>query len=129
MESMNAGDDQARLRHQVGVTDLRKIEAFAKSLRVDFGESIDCHPGGVDVEAGTINRAFRIAVTVIVGDDRGAVQIWLREVARSRLEEIDVVGARAEKLIDSEPGLGDAWLAYLGLAPKAVIEDCLRGLP
>ena len=33
-----------------------------------------------------------------------------------------------QKIIDSDPGLGDAWLAYLALAPKPVVDDLYGGM-
>jgi hypothetical protein len=41
------------------------------------------------------------------------------------LHELGVVGPQAEALLDREPTLGDAWLAYLVLAPATVINDLL----
>jgi hypothetical protein len=32
---------------------------------------------------------------------------------------------QAEGLLDSEPGLGNRWLAYLALAPAEVISDSM----
>ncbi len=102
-------------------------------MRLEFGEAIDAHPGGVGTEAGVVNRAFRLATYAILKgagsleDEPAAVLGWvLRHVALGRLHELGVVGPRAEGLLDLEPGLGDAWLAYLALAPATVIEDLIR---
>ena len=45
---------------------LRSVLAIAEALRDEFGVSIDAHPGGDGIEAGAVNRAFRVMVRVIV---------------------------------------------------------------
>ena len=108
------------------------ILGIAEALREEFGVGIDAHPGGVGNEAGVVNRAFRSAAKRILrsivpkGGDLAGVLTWvLRLAALRRLAEAGVVGQRAEILLGSEPGLGDAWLAYLGLAPASVLDDLL----
>ena len=111
------------------------IRALDGALREEFGAAIDAHPGGVRVEAGAINRAFRMAAWVILReagslDDEPGVQMWvLRQVALGRLQDLGLEGPRAEGLLDLEPGLGDAWLAYLALAPESVIDDLMGHTP
>lgn len=108
---------------------LELVLAVAESLRGEFGVSIDAHPGGEGNEAGVVNRAFRAAIRAILGaivseDDLAPVAAWaLRQAALRRLAEVDVTGRQAEALIDSEPGLGVRWPAYLTLAPAAVIAE------
>ncbi len=111
----------------------RTIIAIAKALREEFSVGIDAHPGGPGSEAGMVNRAFRVVVRSLLarmGDAEGGarrVDRALRLVALTRLEEHGVEGRRAEQLIDSEPGLGERWLAYLGLAPQSVAVDVMHG--
>ena len=132
MNSTNEGDEpQAILRH-LWLSALSTIQMIAETMRAEFGDSIDAHPGGVGVEAGTMNRALRISAWVILvdagndGDDSTAVQMWvLRQVALGRLYDLGLIGPRAESLLDQEPKLGDAWLAYVALAPLPVIDDIM----
>jgi hypothetical protein len=106
------------------------VQEIAGAMRAEFGVSIDAHPGGVGVEAGAVNRAFRAAVEVILGgtispsDDPDSGVTWiLRRTALRRLEELCVSGPQAEALLVMEPSLGDRWLAYLALASSSVVED------
>ena len=62
-------------------------------------------------------------------DAPAAFRMVMRNVALGRLHELGVVGAAAEGLIDSEPGLGDAWLAYMALAPESVIDELMEQEP
>lgn len=108
------------------------ILGIAEALRGEFGVSIDAHPGGGGNEAGVVNSAFRAAAMRILrsivprGEDLDGVVTWaLHLAARRRLGEFDVVDQRAEILFEMEVGLGDAWLAYLGLAPASVLDDLL----
>jgi hypothetical protein len=56
------------------------------------------------------------------------VLTWaLRLAALKRLGKFDVVGQRAEALLGLGMGLGDAWLAYVALAPAEVIGDIREG--
>ena len=94
---------------------------------------IDGHPGGMGNEAGDVNRAFRTTVMVIVCDvaSHGADLVLtlthvLREAAVRRLAEVGVRPEEAEVLTLNEPKLGNAWLAYLVLAPKSVIDDLTK---
>jgi hypothetical protein len=112
------------------------VLSIAEALRNELGADIDAHPGGIGCEAGVANRAFRTMARVILGsavpmgDDPSAVLMWtLRQVAWLRLAELGVVGDRAETLLDMEPGLGDAWLAYVALAPSSVVSDMLATGP
>jgi hypothetical protein len=60
------------------------------------------------------------------GDDLAAMLTSvLRQTALRRLVEFGVVGLQADALLDMEPVLGDAWLAYLALAPESVIDDLM----
>ena len=109
------------------------ILGIAEALREEFGVGIDAHPGGTGNEAGVLNRAFRAAAMRILGSivprggDLGGVVTWvLRLAALRRLAEAGVVGQRAESLLGMEPGLGDAWLACVALAPASVLVDLIE---
>jgi hypothetical protein len=132
MDSMNEGDGPQEFQRHLWLNALGTIQMIAETMRAEFGDAIDAHPGGVGVEAGTMNRALRISAWVILvdagneGDDSSAVQRWvLRQVALGRLYELGVEGPPAEALLDLEPGLYDAWPAYLALAPESVIDDLM----
>ena len=135
MASTNEGDDQERFRRHVRSSDFETIRMIAEAMREEFGDSIDAHPGGVGSEAGVVNRAFRTAAYVILKragslGDEPAVRTWaVRQVALGRLCDLGLVGPRAERLLGLEPGLGDAWLAYLALAPATVIDDLIGRPP
>jgi len=108
------------------------ILGITESLREEFGGAIDAHPGGIGSEAGTINRALRavagrvLKTIVPPEEDLPGVVTWVLQVAAlHRLSELGVQGDEAEMLLDLEPTLGDAWLAYLALAPATVVEDLL----
>ncbi len=114
--------------------EFHKIVEVAVALRDEFGVEIDSHPGGKGSETGTINRALWAMLRVLLGglvrpeDDPDAAATWtLRRLALRRLADMGVAGERAEILIAEELDLGDAWLAYLVLAPLPVIEDVIRG--
>jgi hypothetical protein len=132
MASTNEGDEPQAFHRHLWARALSTIQMIADTMRAEFGDSIDAHPGGSRVEAGTMNRALRISAWVILvdvgneGDDSSAVQGWvLREVALGRLYDLGLIGPRAETLLDQEPGLRDAWLAYIALAPATVIDDLM----
>ena len=133
MDTMHEGDDPDQKRRLACLAVLGTVMAIAEALRREFGDGIDAHPGGVGIHAGAVNRAFREVTGVIlqeVGsveyDDAPAVfQMVLRDAALGRLHELGAIGDAAERLIDSEPGLGDAWLAYVTLAPESVIDDLM----
>ncbi len=108
------------------------VLAIAEAMRHEFGVGIDAHPGGQGIEAGSINRALRVAARTIVadvtteGDDTAKLLTQvLRQAALRRLTELGVRLEDAEVLICSEPKLGDRWITYLALAPVAVIDDLL----
>jgi hypothetical protein len=112
---------------------LRLILEVAEALRDEFGVGIDAHPGGDRMEAGTINRAFRVMVRTIIADvvedvDHTAIIVTslLREAALRRLVGVKVALEQAEILVSLEPKLRDSWLAYLALAPKSVIDELIR---
>ena len=112
---------------------LRSVLMIAEALREEFGVSIDAHPGGDGIEAGVVNRAFRVMARVIVadhlaeGDDPAIIVTHLlRKAALRWLAELGVRSEQAEVLVSSEPNLGDSWLAYLALAPISVIDDLTR---
>ena len=109
---------------------MRLVLLIARALWEEFGEGIDAHPGGVGNEAGDVNRAFQRAVRAIVDDvtqygPDPAIMLahLLRETAVRRLVEVGVRHEEADVLVSSEPKLGDAWIAYLALAPMSVIDD------
>ena len=108
------------------------ILGITESLREEFGEDIDAHPGGIGSEAGTVNRALRAVATRILKpivtpkEDLPGVVTWvLRVAALHRVSELGVQGLEAEMLLDMEPTLGNAWLVYLALAPASVVGDLL----
>ena len=115
----------------------RTVEAglileIAQALRDEFGSSIDAHPGGKGSEAGVVNRAFRASVRRILGtivpigeDLDDVVTCVLRRSALLRLSEVGVDGGQAAGLLGSEPGLGDAWLACVALAPPSILVDLM----
>jgi hypothetical protein len=132
MDSIHEGHDLGKFDGYLQTAEFRTVEALAKDFREEFGISIDAHPGGVGSEPGAINRAFRVAAELIIGgiimqgDDHSAVLTWvLWRVAVQRLAGLRVTGYSTETLLDMEPGLGDAWLAYVALAPGTVVEDLL----
>lgn len=131
MNSRNEGDNRGKFRRHVRSSDFEVIQSIAETMRLEFGDSIDAHPGGTGSEAGAINRAFRMAAWVILKEagsleDEPGVQMWvLRQVALGRLHDLGVESTPAERLLDQEPKLGDAWLAYMALAPRTVIDDLM----
>lgn len=110
---------------------LRLILALAEALRAEFGLGIDAHPGGIGNEAGVVNRAFRAAVSVILGEVIPSVEMseamtrMLRSATLRRLVELDLARDTAERVLDSEAGLGDRWLAYLVLASASLIDEII----
>lgn len=125
------GSESSRFDGYEQTVEFRLILGIAGALREEFGVGIDAHPGGEDTEAGPVNRAFRGAVRVLLGEyippDKmsGAMARMLRGAALRRLAELDVARDAAERVLVSEPNLGDSWLAYLALAPTSVIEEIL----
>lgn len=110
----------------------RVVLGVAEALRGEFGDGIDAHPGGTGTKAGVVNLAFRTTVRFILGglvahddDLDDVVRRGLRWVALRRLVADGMGAERAKALVGEEPGLGDAWSAYLALAPESVIEDLL----
>jgi hypothetical protein len=132
MGTTHEGNEQDRFRRHVQSADFEIIKMIAESMRTEFGDTIDAHPGGVGTEAGALNRAFRISVCVILnrlgslGDEPGVQTLVVRQVALRRLQDLGLIGHRAERILDLEPKLGDAWLTYLALAPASVIDDLLE---
>lgn len=119
---------------RVGAVDeaeaLRLILALAEALREEFGVGIDAHPGGRGTEAGIVNRAFRAATRRILqtiatplNDVPLALSRTLRLTAWRNLAEMGLSDELAERLLDSEPGLGDRWCAWLALAPSSVVNE------
>jgi hypothetical protein len=109
--------------------ELRLVLGIAQALRDEFGVEIDAHPGGVGVEAGVVNRAFRVVVASVAAEgDEPAIILThlLRTAALGWLAELGVRPEQAEVSVSAEPDLGDAWLAYLALAPKSVIDDLTK---
>ena len=112
---------------------LRLVALIAGALRDEFGEGIDAQPGGVGVEAGNVNRAFRVMARTIVAEvapDGADPAIILTQLLRqTELRWLAELGARPEQnevLISSEPNLGEAWFTYLALAPISVIDDLTK---
>jgi hypothetical protein len=110
----------------------RTVFKIAESLREEFGVGIEAHPGGDNVEAGQINRAFRVISKCVL---RGIalpeeelpclLTSVLRVIAERALEAACVSAPQAALML--EQGAGDPWYAYLSLAPPSVILDLLEG--
>ncbi len=106
------------------------VLAVAQALREEFGVGIDAHPGGVDTEAGAVNRSFLATIEVILsicGTTDCDLTDVLRQTALRRLKGHGLPADQAEVLVSNEPRLGHRWLAYLTLAPASVIEDLMIG--
>lgn len=106
------------------------VMEIAEALRGEFGENIDAQPGSDTVEAGQVNRAFRVAVAYILkaivpieANTPGLQTSVLRRAADSRLAANGVPCDLVMTLLDLEPSLGDSWYCYLALAPEKVVED------
>lgn len=126
------GDEPSRFDGFERTTEFRLILGIAGALREEFGVGIDAHPGGRRTEAGVVNRAYRAAVIVILGEVIPSVEMseamtrMLRSATLRRLTELDVARDIAEQVLDSEAGMGDRWLAYLALAPASLINEIVR---
>lgn len=90
---------------------LRTVLAIAEALREEFGVGIDAHPGGERTEVGSVNRAFRVAARVIVGevipegrDPTTILTNVLRQAALRWLAELGVRLEDAEVLLGTEVG-------------------------
>ena len=92
---------------------------------------VDAHPGGPGSEAGQLNRAYRATARCLCREIAGPETSGLATEAlglsaAKRLAATGLRGASAESLLNLEPQLGDAWAAYLALAPRTVIRDLLE---
>ena len=113
--------------------EFRIVLGIAGAIREEFGADVDAHPGGTGTEAGQVNRAYRAAARRILRSIvppreslPGLVSWALRQAARRRFIEARLPGPTIAALLDAEPTLGDAWPAYLALAPPSVIRDLLE---
>jgi hypothetical protein len=113
--------------------EFRMVMEIGEGLREEFGAGIDAHPGSDTVEAGQVNRAFRVAVICILKaivpreeDLPDMLTRTLRQVAENRLASDGVPSEMAVTLLDLEPSLGDSWYSYVALAPGSVIHDLLE---
>ncbi len=113
--------------------EFRIVLGIAAALREEFGADVDAHPGGPGTEAGQVNRAYQVVARIAlkaIDPPReylpGLVSWALRQAARRRFIGDRLPGAVIEALLDAEPALGDAWPAYLALAPPSVIRDLLE---
>jgi len=128
------GDEPTRFDDHEETRESRLILGIAEALRQEFGVGIDAHPGGQGTEAGVVNRAFRAAARRIVqaiitpADDMPLVLTrTLRQAARRNLAEMGLSEDQADRVLESEPGLGDYWFACLALAPAEVVDDLIPG--
>lgn len=124
------GDEPSRFYGYERAIEFRLILGIAGALREEFGVGIDAHPGGTSNEAGVVNRAYRAAARRILqtivtpADDLPLVLARaLRLAARRNLAEMGLSDEQAEGLLESEPGLGDRWSAYLALASSSIVND------
>jgi hypothetical protein len=127
-------DEPSRFDGYEQTREFRLILGIAEAFREEFGVGIDAHPGGTGNEAGEVNRAFRAAsrrilqTIVTPADDLPlALTRTIRLAARCNLNDLGVSGDQADSLLESEPGLGDHWFAYLALAPNGVVNDLTTG--
>jgi hypothetical protein len=120
---------------EYGLTrEVNLVLGLAEVLREEFGVAIDAQPGGAGSVAGPINRAFlasaRLILKAIVPPSANLPDLttWvMRCAARRRLSGFGMPEGKVEAVLDSEPALGDPWLAYLALSPDSVIEDVVAG--
>lgn len=124
------GDEPSRFDEYEQTRESRLILGIAGALRQEFGVGIDAHPGGTGNEAGVVNRAFRAAARLIlqtIGTPADHLPLvltrTLRTAARRNLAEMGLSDEQAEGLLESEPGLGDRWFAYLALASSSIVND------
>ena len=68
------------------------------------------------LQGSSLARSHEVGLTMML-------TLLLREAAVRRLVEVGVRAEQAKDLVSLEPRLGDAWLAYLALAPISVIDD------
>ncbi len=129
----DSGGDRPLFDAYGRTAEFRIILGIAGAIRAEFGADVDAHPGGPGTEAGQVNRAYRAMARRIIRtivppreDLPGLVTWTLRQAARRRLIEARLPGPTIESLLDAEPRLGDAWPAYLALAPPSVIRDLLE---
>jgi hypothetical protein len=114
--------------------EFQTIMEITEGLRGEFGAEIDAHPGSATIEAGQVNRAFRVVTSIILktivpreSDLPGLVNWTLRQAAERRLTGAGVSGSMTVTLLDLEPGLGASWHTYLAVAPETVIQDLIDG--
>jgi hypothetical protein len=110
------------------------VKRLAADWRAEFGADVDAHPGGPGSEAGQLNRAYRATARCLCREIAGPETSGLATEALAlsaakRLAATGLRGASAESLLNFEPQLGDAWAAYLALAPWTVIRDLLEPDP
>src|SRR5690349_6276684 len=110
---MDRGRDSAGFDAYERTVEFQMIMGIAEALREEFGVGIDAHPGGGDIEAGVVNRAFvaaaRCILMAVIGSEDdlpGVLTRALRLAARRWLAEHGVDERLAERLIDQELGLG-----------------------
>lgn len=114
MDTTSGEEYRGEFRRHFRSGDFEVIRSIGEMMRSEFGDSIDAHPGGTGSEAGAINRAFRMAAWVILGDDSpgdatSARLTWtLRRMALDRLDGLGVSGPQAESMLAMEPCLATA---------------------
>ena len=129
----DSGGDRPLFDAYGRTAEFRIILGIAGAIRAEFGADVDAHPGGPGTEAGQVNRAYQVVARIAlkaIDPPReylpGLVSWALRQAARRRFIEARLPGPTIESLLDAGPGLGDAWPAYLALAPPSVIRDLLE---
>jgi hypothetical protein len=113
---------------------LALIEAIATALRTELAGEIEEQPGFRDpLEAGQVNRAFRITARTILrtitahADDLSALlnSVLLRLAWRRLAAEL-LDTREIEHLLGLEPAARDDWLIFLILTTRSEIEHLLQ---
>jgi hypothetical protein len=132
MEGERDRNDRGKAKSVHEAEALRLILALSEALRQEFGVVVDAHPGGEGGEAGVVNRAFLATIRCTLGrpyrsQDGRTLDLAsiLRKAAARRLVQAGAPERVAEMVARSESRLGEAWPAYLLIAPASVIREIL----